>query len=376
MRKICYITGTRADFGLMRRTLHAINQDVELSLEILVTGMHLLVDYGETWKEIDESGLSIGAKVPVTLSGGFGSEMALALGEQIIGFTKALEQMKPDLILLLGDRGEMMAGALAALHLNIPIAHIHGGERSGTIDESIRHAISKIAHYHLVATQNSCNRLIRMGEREENIFVTGAPGLDDVYNRTLLARETLFSRYGLDTNRPLSLVLFHPVVQHAPEAGEQTRALLEAICETDMQHLVIAPNADAGSSIILRVIDEFCVLDKITSVVHLPRDEFLSFMTHADVFIGNSSSGIIESASLNTPVVNIGNRQNCRERNLNVIDVQPEKTAIVNALIRARQMKGQRWLNVYGDGGAAQRIIDCVKQVPISAKVLDKVNAY
>jgi GDP/UDP-N,N'-diacetylbacillosamine 2-epimerase (hydrolysing) len=360
----------------MKRALHTIDQDPELSLNLLVTGMHLLEEYGETWKEISESGLSIGEKVPVKLSGGSGSEMSIALGEQVIGFTKALERIQPDVLLLLGDRGEMMAGALAALHLNIVVAHIHGGELSGTVDESIRHAISKLAHYHMTATQKSCERLISMGEQKQNVFVTGAPGLDDVYHRKLLDKESLFARYDLNSNKPLALVLFHPVVQRAGDAEKQTRALLEATCETDMQNLVIAPNADSGSAAIVNVINEFSVRDNVITKVHLPRDEFLSFMAYADVFVGNSSSGIIESASVNTPVVNIGNRQNCRERNLNVVDAAPEKEAIVSALQTARDMKGQRWQNVYGDGAAAERIVDCLKQISLSTKVLEKINAY
>lgn len=376
MRKVCYVTGTRADFGLMRHTLQAIHTHPQLSLSLLVTGMHLLSAYGDTWREIADCELPIAAKVPVTLTGSSGTEMAVALGEQVIGFTQALEQMKPDLILLLGDRGEMMAGAIAALHLNIPIVHIHGGELSGTVDESIRHAISKLAHYHLTATQKSRDRLIRMGEKPENIFVTGAPGLDDIYRINLLDRKTLFADYGLNQEAPLMLVLFHPVVQQAHEAAEQTQTLLEAVSECGIQSLVIMPNADAGASAIAQVIREYCSQNKIITAVHLPRREFLSFMAHADVLAGNSSSGIIESASVNTPVVNIGNRQRCRERNSNVIDVAPVKSEIVAALIRAQKMKGQLWENVYGDGGSSRRIVECLTSLSISPEVLEKVNAY
>lgn len=376
MRNVCYVTGTRADFGLMRHTLRAIHTHPRLSLNILVTGMHLLPAYGETWREIVDSELPIGSKVFVTLTGSSGAEMAFALGEQVIGFTQALKQMKPDLLLLLGDRGEMLAGAIAALHLNIPIVHVHGGELSGTVDESIRHAISKLAHYHLTATKKSRERLIRMGEKPENIFVTGAPGLDDIYLVKMLARDTLFSSYGLDKEQPLLLVLFHPVVQQAEAAAEQTQILLDAVIESGMQSLVIMPNADAGAAAITRVILEYKSQNKIATGVHLPRREFLSFMAHADVLVGNSSSGIIEAASLSTPVVNIGNRQSCRERNSNVIDVAPVKNEIAAALIIAQKMKGQLWKNVYGDGGASQRIIECLTSVSISPEIMEKVNAY
>jgi GDP/UDP-N,N'-diacetylbacillosamine 2-epimerase (hydrolysing) len=360
----------------MKTTLQAIHSHPQLRLNLLVTGMHLLPEYGETWREVAECGLSIGAKVPVSLTGNSGAEMAVALGEQVIGFTQALQQMKPDLILLLGDRGEMLAGAIAALHLNIPIVHIHGGELSGTIDESIRHAISKLAHYHLTSTENSRVRLIRMGENPKHIVVTGAPGLDDIYHTELLERAPLFARHGLDREEPLLLVLFHPVVQQASEAAEQMQNLLEAVCDSGMQGLVIMPNADAGSSAISEVIRKYSLHDRIATAVHLPRREYLSFMAHADALVGNSSSGIIEAASLNTPVVNIGARQCLRERNSNVIDVAAIRSDIGVALIGARQMKGQRWDNVYGDGEASRRIVEFLASFSICPEVLEKVNAY
>ena len=376
MRKVCYVTGTRADFGLMQNTLEAIHAHPQLSLGLLVTGMHLLPSYGETWREIADSGLSIDAKVPVSLTGNSGAEMALALGEQVVGFTQALQRVKPDIVMLLGDRGEMLAGAIAALHLNIPIVHIHGGELSGTVDESIRHAISKLSHYHFTATEKSRERLIRMGEKPEHIFVTGAPGLDAIYQIELLERAPLFADYGLNQEQPLLLILFHPVVQQANEAAEQTRALLEAALESGMQSLVIMPNADAGGEVIAQVIREYDSKQQINTVVHVPRREFLSLMAHAEVMAGNSSSGIIEAASLNTPVVNIGDRQRCRERNSNVIDVMPVKSEIVTALTKARQMKGQRWRNVYGEGGASERIVEYLNTLSLNPEILEKVNAY
>jgi GDP/UDP-N,N'-diacetylbacillosamine 2-epimerase (hydrolysing) len=376
MRKVCYVTGTRADFGLMQNTLQAIHVHSQLSLSLLVTGMHLLSCYGETWREIAADGLPIGAKISVNLSGSSGAEMSIALGEQVIGFTKALQQINPDLVLLLGDRGEMLAGAIAALHLNIPIVHIHGGELSGTIDESVRHAISKIAHYHFTATTKSRERLIRMGETGENIFVTGAPGLDAVYQLELLDRVPLFADYGLNHERPLLLILFHPVVQQAKDSAEQMRALLDAALEGDIQSLVIMPNADSGGLGIAEVIRDYSPHQLINTAVHVPRREFISLMAHAEVLVGNSSSGIIEATSLNTPVVNIGNRQRCRERNPNVIDVAPVKSEIVVAITKAREMKGQRWRNVYGEGGASARIVECLATLPLSPEVLEKVNAY
>ncbi len=376
MRKICYVTGTRADFGLMQSTLMSIHNHPELSLGLLVTGMHLLPAYGETWREIAGSGLSVDAKIPVSLTGESGAEMACAVGEQVVSFTQVLDQNRPDLLLLLGDRGEMLAGAIAALYLNIPLVHIHGGELSGTVDESIRHAVSKLSHYHFTATEKSRERLIRMGERPEHIMVTGAPGLDGIYQAELLAREPLFGRYGLDKTRPLLLVLFHPVVQQAGDASAQMQALLEVAIESDMQTLVVMPNADAGGAEIVRVIRDYAHKGEIKTVIHLPRNDFLSLVAEAEVMVGNSSSGIIETASLGTPVVNIGDRQQCRERNANVIDVAPIKGDIARGLTAAKEMKGQCWSNAYGEGKASERIVECLATLSLDPKILEKVNAY
>jgi GDP/UDP-N,N'-diacetylbacillosamine 2-epimerase (hydrolysing) len=376
MRKVCYVTGTRADYGLMRSTLHALDVHPDINLSLMVTGMHLLQDYGETWKEIETDKLCIEAKVYVDLSGASGAEMSIALGQQVVGFTNSLRNIKPDLLMLLGDRGEMLAGAIAALHLNIPCVHIHGGELSGTIDESVRHAISKLSHYHFTATEKSRERLIRMGEQEKHIFVTGAPGLDEIQQTDLLKCSSLLEKYGIDSAQPFSLVVFHPVVQHAEEAAEQVTSLLDAVLESGVQSLVIMPNADAGGSVIARVIREYEKNDLINTAVHVPRREFLSLIACSQVMVGNSSSGIIEAASLDTPVVNVGNRQNCRERSLNVIDAVPTTSAIAEAISAAKKMSGQSWVNVYGDGDAARIIVDHLLTISLSPDILDKVNAY
>ncbi|MFT6372876.1 MAG: GDP/UDP-N,N'-diacetylbacillosamine 2-epimerase (hydrolyzing) [Gammaproteobacteria bacterium] len=376
MRKVCYISGTRADFGLMKNTLLAIHQHVDLSLSVLVTGMHLLADYGETWREIKDSGLAIGATVPVDLTGGSGMEMAIALGIQITGFTQTLTDDRPDLLLLLGDRGEMLAGAIAALHLNIPIVHIHGGELSGTVDESIRHAISKLAHYHFTATEKSRERLIRMGEKPEHIFVTGAPGLDEILKMTLLDRNKLMNRFGMDSTRLFILVLFHPVVQQAKIAAKQIRAVLNAVINCEEQGLVIMPNADAGGSEIEKVIAMLSKSNDLVTAVHVGREAFLSLVSYADVMVGNSSSGIIEAASLGTSVVNIGDRQQCRERNANVIDVSPDETEISRAIREAQAMNVPRGRNVYGDGNASECIISELLNLSLNPDVLEKVNTY
>ena len=376
MRRILYISGTRADYGLMEDALISIHSHPNLSLGIIVTGMHLLPEYGETWREIEEAGLPIVAKVPVDLTASSNVKMASALGENIIAFSRILEDEKPDYLLLLGDRGEMLAGAIAAVHLNIPVVHIHGGERSGTIDESFRHAISKLAHYHLVATEESRNRLIRMGEKEDSIIVTGAPGLDAITQITVVEKQELFAKYTLSCSKPLLLVIFHPVVQQSIALSQQMNNLLLSVLELDMQVLVLMPNSDAGSDNITDVVDKFSKDEKIITAVHVPRNDFLSLVSYSEVLVGNSSCGIIEAASLATPVLNIGLRQNFRERNKNVIDSGVSRDEIKQGLQKALGLRGQSWRNVYGDGEASGNIVRFFDEVSINPAILEKVNAY
>ncbi|WP_299204837.1 UDP-N-acetylglucosamine 2-epimerase [uncultured Amphritea sp.] len=376
MRKVCYISGTRADFGLMKNVLVEIDRCNELSLDIIVTGMHLLADYGYTFKEIENTGLKITSRIPVTLAGRCGDEMSVAIGEQVIGFTHALKKISPDLILLLGDRGEMLAGAISGLHLNIPIVHIHGGELSGTVDEPVRHAISKLSHFHFTATNQARERLIKMGENDSRVFVTGAPGLDEIVNANLRPPVDVCSEYNLDPARPFSLVLFHPVVQHAADAGNQFSKVFNALIQSGGQYLIIRPNADAGGAAINSVIDGFRSSSDMHIVTHLSRIDFLSLLQASEMLIGNSSSGIIEAASLGTRVVNIGDRQRSRERNANVIDVQVDVEDIYRGIIQSRKKGVFSGDNVYGDGNSASRIVELLSDISLNSSVLDKINAY
>lgn len=375
MRRILYVTGTRADFGLMRSSLLMIHGRPGLELGILVTGMHLDSQYGDTIREVESCGISIVARVPVELRSDSGSTMAKAIGVEILGMVEAFEQWRPDVVMLLGDRGEMLAGAIAALHLNIPIVHIHGGERSGTVDEPIRHAISKLAHYHFTATVDARERLVRMGEREENIFVTGAPGLDGLVDIQPPVRDEMALGYGFDPLRPIALVIFHPIVQHAELADRQMRALLEGIRRVDgLQALVLMPNADAGGEAIRAVLADPAIGVRVVN--HLQRDDFCRWMSVVDVMVGNSSSGIIEAASFHTPVVNVGNRQLGRERSDNVVDVEVDVTEIQCALVQVLAKGRIAVRNIYGDGAAGLRITELLERLPLNRDLLLKCNAY
>jgi GDP/UDP-N,N'-diacetylbacillosamine 2-epimerase (hydrolysing) len=376
MRKIVYVSGTRADFGLMESTLQLAANDPKLDVSICVTGMHLSPRFGETVKEIEQSGLPVCGRIPVDIEQTSGASMARAIGGELTGMVDIFMQEQPDLVLVLGDRGEQLAGALAAIHLNIPVIHIHGGERSGTIDEPVRHAISKLAHYHFVATEGSRERLIRMGEQEEHIFVTGAPGLDGLTDLAQRSRQELCREHQLDTDQPVALVVYHPVVQEESNLEKYTQALMEALLESSLQMVWLLPNADAGGNRIRNTLQPYRSQPGLQLLVHLPRIDFISWMACADVMVGNSSSGIIEAASFGLPVVNVGSRQNGRERSGNVHDVPAERSAISQALAEAIKTGINPIKNVYGDGQTGKRIVNLLATLPLTADLLRKSNSY
>lgn len=370
-RKVIYLSGTRADFGLMQSTLQRLSQMLDLS--VAVTGMHLDADYGHTIDEIRASGLRVCGEIRLDVKTRTRQSMSAGVGECLMGITDLLTHERPDMLLLLGDRGEMLAGAIAALHLGIVCVHLHGGERSGTVDEPVRHAISKLSTYHLVATQESRERLERMGEKPAHILVTGAPGLDGL---AALGLATLPQGFMNRSGQPFVLALFHPVVQQVTEAYAQTSALCQALQALGMPVVWLEPNADAGSLEVLRALDDFPLPSGSQRIRHLPRSLFCSAMRHCVAMVGNSSSGIIEAATFGTPVVNLGLRQRLRERNANVLDVPIEAGAIYTAIQAAINHGPWPCENVYGDGQAGERIVQFLLCASIDPGVLQKVNTY
>ena len=375
-RRIIYVTGTRADFGLMRSTLARIDADDRLDLELLVTGMHLDQTYGHTVDEIERSGLSICGRVPVGPGETTGAQMAINLGHMLREFVPVLVAARPDIVLLLGDRGEMLAGAIAALHLNIAIAHVHGGERSGTVDEPVRHAISKLSSLHLVATAQSRTRLIAMGEAEANVHIVGGPGIDGLSDLPRRDRRKLTTDLGLDEGLPVALLVFHPVLHEAVEAGDHIMTVVQSLLEEGVQVVAVKPNSDAGSTHVRSVLEAFAATNRIHLFTHLERPEFVELMAAADVMVGNSSSGIIEASTFGTPVINIGPRQYLRERNLNVVDVGVDSDLIRKAITTALRNPRFPRVNVYGDGHAGDRIAEILATVDLEAMSHGKINAY
>ncbi len=377
-RSILYLSGTRADFGLMRHTLSAIAAHPQLRLGIAACGMHLEAAFGHTVDEIEASGLPLVARIPTDVGARDRAGMARAVAQTLLGVTAELERERPDLLLLLGDRGEMLAGAIAALHLGVPAVHVHGGERSGTVDEPLRHAISKLATWHFAATAQARERLIAMGEAPDRVFVVGAPGLDDIAAARSAPRAPMLRALGVDGTRPYVLVLFHPVVQQAEQAAAQTGALLQGLVDAgagrDFDVVWLAPNADAGSAAVLQQLDQ--LPGTWQRHAHLPRDLYLCALREAAALLGNSSSGIIEAASFGTPVVNVGLRQNLRERNAGTVDVDAQAEPIALALRAALGAPRAEPHNVYGDGDSAQRIAALLATLPLDDALLLKTNRY
>lgn len=377
MRHIVYISGTRADFGLMRSTLLLLHQAPDVKLSVIATGMHLNPSYGNTVHEITAAGLDLVACVAVSGDSPSGATMARDIGLMIGGFVDELEVLNADLVLLLGDRGEMLAGAIAAAHLNIPIAHIAGGDRSGTIDEPVRHAISKLANIHIVSTCQSGERLARMGERPDSIFVLGTPSLDDLLGRTLPDRSIVQAAIGLQKKADYLLMIFHPVLQDAALAGDQCRTILAAMLATGKPIVAMAPNSDAGSAAVRAVLEQKALTNpQLILKTHVQRDLYIPMLAYAAVLVGNSSSGIVEAASFGVPVVNVGPRQSLRERNTNIIDTGFIQHDISAALEKSLAIGRYPIANIYGDGMSGPRITELLRTINLNDELLRKANSY
>ncbi len=379
-RKVIYITGTRADYGLMKTLLNKIDSHPKLELELIVTGMHLLEEFGHTIDEIKKDGFKI-HEITSTYEKDDKKSMAMFVGNFIKKLSKKIEDIDPDFILLLGDRGEMLGGAVVGSYMSIPNVHLHGGEITSTVDEMARHAITKLSNIHLPATNKSAERIRKMGEDPKYIHVVGAPGLDSVLNEELLSRETLEKRYDIDLSEPVIMVVQHPVTIEYENAGEQIRKTLDVIKELGYRTILVYPNADAGGRKMIEEIKKYEDLSFLTTYKSIPRKDYISLLSNSDVLVGNSSSGIIESPSLGIPVVNIGTRQRGRERADNVVDVDYDRDDIKKAIQRCisnNEFKKQiiNCKNPYGDGKSSKRIVKILKEIEINNKLLQKHLTY
>lgn len=380
MRKVLYISGTRADYGLMRETLFSIKRYPGLGIEVAATGMHLMPEFGKTIDEIKKDGFKI-HRIEARYREDNKESMANFIGELVQLLTKAIKKIKPDIILILGDRGEMLAGAIVGAYLTIPVAHIHGGDVSGTVDDIARNAITKLSNIHFPATKQSAERIKKMGEDPQRIFVTGAPGLDSILNEKLFSKKDIIKKYDLDSSRPIMLVIQHPVTMEIEDAGRQIKETMEAAREMKLGTIMIYPNADAGGRKMISVIKRYKKYPFIKIYKSIPRKDYLSLMSVASVMVGNSSSGIIEAPSFHLPIVNIGGREKGRESAVNVIEADYNEDQIKKAIKKAVydrnfREKVKKCSNPYGNGRAGIKIADILSKIKLDKKLLQKQITY
>ena len=379
MRTIGVVTVGRSDFGIYRPVLEAIRQDPALELYLIVSGMHLSPHYGATVQAIEDEGFVVDERVEMLLSSDSPEGVAKSMGLGTIGFAQAYAHSRPDILLVLGDRFEMHAAALAALPFNIPVAHIHGGEvTEGAMDEALRHAITKLSHLHFTSTERYARRVIQLGEEPWRVIVSGAPGLDNLNTVSLLSVTELEKRFGLRIDEPPLLVTFHPVTLEYTQVENQISELLQALDASGYPVIFTLPNADTGNSVIRQKIAAYVGvhLQTAQAVENLGTQGYFSLMKFAAAMVGNSSSGIIEAASFELPVVNIGTRQGGRVSGINVLDVGYDHSEILDGIQRAvssalrQSLQGMQ--NSYGDGQAAQRIVSRLREVPLDEKLIIK----
>lgn len=378
MRTIGVVTGSRADYGIYRPVLNEMRSRSGLEVRLYVTGSHLSAKHGMTSKIIEDDGFDIAARIECYPASDTPAAFTRAVGGAICGFAGVFERERPDILFVLGDRYEMHAAVCAASHFLIPVAHAHGGEvTEGALDECFRHSITKMSHLHFAATGEYGKRIIRMGEEPWRVTVSGAPGLDNLFNTDFLARDELGENLGIPMNRPPLMVTFHPATLEYGKAGEQAEALCAALSEFDVPVVFTAPNGDIGSDRILRAIQTH--LERRPDSVfidNLGTRRYFSLMKYSAAMVGNSSSGIIEAASFELPVVNIGIRQQGRARGRNIVDVNPDKGSVAEGIGKVlcpefkQSLRGMQ--NPYGDGHAAGRIADVLESVSLDGKLLQK----
>lgn len=378
MRTIGVVTVGRSDYGILRPLLRRIHADDELRLLLFVSGTHLAPEHGGTLAEIERDGFPIAERVGLYAGSDDPAEVAASIGRGVGGFAAAFARARPDLLVLLGDRFEMLAAALAALPFRIPLAHVHGGESSeGAFDESIRHALTKLSHLHFASAEPHARRLLRLGEEPWRIVVSGAPGLDAIRELPPLDDDELSHRVGMRLNGPTLLVTFHPATLDPADPRARAAQLLEAVAASGLPAVFTYPNADPGGNAIRELIDEHVRgRDDARAVPSLGSGAYFALMRRAAAMVGNSSSGIVEAASLGLPVVNVGIRQRGRLRAANVIDVGNDRDEILAGIRRALSPEFRASLaaleNPYGDGAASDRILERLKGVELGPRLLVK----
>ena len=375
-RKICFVTGSRADFGLLVWPMRAIQQTAGLKLQLIATGMHLSPEFGYTISHVRDEGFAVDDTVESLLSSDSGVGVAKSVGIGVIGFADAFARLQPDLVVVLGDRFETFAAAQAAMFMRLPMAHLFGGDvTEGAVDESTRHSISKMSHLHFTSNRDSTRRLMQLGENPARIHTIGSPGIDAIKRLKLMDRETVGREVGMPLGPRNMLVTFHPLTI---ETGHSVNALDElfaalSILDPQWRLFFTLANADADGRALNNRIKAFVASrPNAIAVASLGQLRYISLMNQVDVVIGNSSSGVLEAPSLDVPTVDIGDRQKGRDRAASVFHAEPERSAIVAAIAQALQRGRQPTINPYGDGESSQRFADIVASTGDFRQLLKK----
>lgn len=376
-RRIAVVSVGRSDYGLYLPVLRAIEKDPGCELLFIAAAGHFSPAHGNTIREIESDGIEIRERVPMLLSADSTEAAALSLGIGVAGFAGAYHRLRPDILLLLGDRTEMLAAAVAALPMKIPVAHIHGGELTeGAIDDAARHAITKLSHVHFAAAAPYAQRIAQMGEQPSRIFLTGSPAIDGALSDATLSRETLEKEFGLSLGETL-LVTYHPVTLDQRSVGERIALLVRVLEKSGCGMLITYPNADVGYSLITQSFQELAKRNsRVRLEAHLGRPKYLSLQKYVAAMVGNSSSGLVEASVFRLPVVNLGDRQRGRLRPQNVIDADEQEEAMEAAMRRALDPAFRKSLTEmelpYGSGDAARRILEVLTSLPLDGSLLRK----
>lgn len=371
-RKICVVTGTRAEYGLLRWVMQGIKDDPELTLQVVATGMHISPEFGLTYREIELDGFRIDRKVEMLTSSDTSVGIAKSMGLGLIGFADALNDLKPDLIVVLGDRFEIFSAVAAALVARIPVAHLHGGEATeGLIDEAIRHSITKMSHLHFVAAEEYRKRVVQLGEQPERVLLVGGLGIDNIKRLKLLERSALEASLDFNLGQKNLLITFHPVTLESATAAEQMSELLAALGDLADTHLIFTlPNADTDGRILIKMVEQFVASHPNSRAYRsLGQLRYLSCIAQVDGVVGNSSSGLVEVPSFKKGTIDIGDRQRGRLKAASVIEAAPTKGSIAAALKKLYSDDFQGSLNKvtnpYGEGGASEKVVASIKSISL-----------
>lgn len=371
-RKICVITGSRAEYGLLRWVLQGIRDDPDLILQVIATGMHLSPVFGLTYKEIEADGFIIDRKVEILGDSDTPVEIATAMGRGLTGCALAFSELQPDLIVVLGDRFEIFSAVAAALIARIPVAHLHGGEVTvGAFDDALRHSITKMSHLHFVAAEEYRDRIIQLGEDQKSVFLVGGLGVDSIKKLTLLDKKALEESLEIKLDRKSLLITFHPATLEDSSAELQMKELLDVLSNLrDTTLIFTMPNADTGGRILIKMVDEFVIQHSNARAFNsLGQLRYLSCVAQVDGVVGNSSSGLAEVPSFKKGTINIGDRQIGRLQATSVINCSPNQESIKMAIERLYSEEFQALLpytvNPYGVGGASTRIVEIIRDIPL-----------